>query len=208
MSKKKFKIRQPTGNQGLCASLNPVTGNWYSQNCLNQNLAYICKVNGTVDFTSNPTQVTFTCPTCPLPICSTTASSSRCPLDYIYYGLTGYCYKFYDNSITWSNSELKCNTDGGHLVSIHSYQESVFIEDNVVSNAYAWIGLNFTNNQWVWSDGTQVDYTKWYPGTPYNITSQSCTIIWLKPEVSNFNLDFEDENCDSINGFICKTSTI
>uniref|UniRef100_A0A914CES9 C-type lectin domain-containing protein n=1 Tax=Acrobeloides nanus TaxID=290746 RepID=A0A914CES9_9BILA len=63
-----------------------------------------------------------------------------------------------------------CVQDGAHLASIHSEKENEFVTNLAYTNGgatsgckwiNAWIGLNFTNGAWRWTDGTHLDYTKW-----------------------------------------------
>lgn len=51
-----------------------------------------------------------------------------------------------------------------------------------------WIGMEYVNNVWVWSDGTPTDYFKWAPKQPDNMKSEHCVEIysdqseWLSEE--------------------------
>ncbi|XP_057308374.1 uncharacterized protein LOC130646225 isoform X1 [Hydractinia symbiolongicarpus] len=67
----------------------------------------------------------------------------------------------------WSNARKQCFSRGGDLISITSSEEQEYL-NNVVLNKlltdYAvWIGLNdrHRNGDWVWSDGSVVNYTNW-----------------------------------------------
>lgn len=94
------------------------------------------------------------------------------------------CYRFYSRHVTWEEGEAVCNTfregaSRGHLVSIHSAEEQLFVYTLFKSltaapttTRDAWfpqvnIGLRIAGDQSLsWSDGSPVDYTNWYPGEP------------------------------------------
>ncbi|EPB76244.1 lectin C-type domain protein [Ancylostoma ceylanicum] len=73
--------------------------------------------------------------------------------------------------------QMVCMSNGGHLTSIHSDEENVFVAD--ISKAgveyrkeadLTWIGLKQTDyptsTAWTWTDGTPLDYQKWGPSQP------------------------------------------
>ena len=50
-----------------------------------------------------------------------------------------------------------------------------FYTDELVGNLYPWIGLydyEGSNNGWKWTDGTQYDFTAWYPSEPSDINDK------------------------------------
>uniref|UniRef100_A0A914YFY5 C-type lectin domain-containing protein n=1 Tax=Panagrolaimus superbus TaxID=310955 RepID=A0A914YFY5_9BILA len=82
--------------------------------------------------------------------------------------------------MTWENAEKYCQAFGGHLSSIHSYEEAQFLGYNVyISNTNFWTGA-FSNDgglTWKWSDGTPWNYDPWASGRP--TTHQSaCGMMW------------------------------
>ena len=80
--------------------------------------------------------------------------------------------------VTWSQAEANAEALGGHLASVHSDEESDFIQ-TLVANGSAgeytdgyyrgpWIGGVLQGSLWTWSDGSAFNYTNWYPGQPDN----------------------------------------
>ena len=69
----------------------------------------------------------------------------------------------------WFEAENYCveNFDGGHLASIHSYEEDQvlfsYIEQVMEYHVFIWIGLkrNDPHSDWKWSDGSVTNYTHW-----------------------------------------------
>ncbi|XP_072046700.1 C-type lectin mannose-binding isoform-like [Amphiura filiformis] len=89
----------------------------------------------------------------------------------------GNCYNYVNISKSWSDAEMYCISQyEAHLVSIHSSAEHIAVKEHIGDND-AWIGLSdqTTENTFKWSDGTQYDYTNWYPGEPSSqyLTAQS-----------------------------------
>ncbi|VDN23365.1 unnamed protein product, partial [Cylicostephanus goldi] len=80
---------------------------------------------------------------------------------------------------TFDEAETICVANDGHLASIHSAEENVFVADLSKSgteykndNELTWIGLRQANypqdTKWTWTDGTPVNYTAWAAGQPDN----------------------------------------
>jgi hypothetical protein len=77
------------------------------------------------------------------------------------------------NAISWTAAEAACVAWGGHLTSIHSDEENVFVQElaqEKCDKPSLWIGLSDheTEGTFVWSDGSAVDTEKWNPGEPNN----------------------------------------
>jgi hypothetical protein len=54
---------------------------------------------------------------------------------------------------------------------------------------------------WVWTDGTILDYTNWYPGNPDGGTAQNCMLMY------GDDLHWNDIGCtayDPILSYVCK----
>eukprot|EP01083_Nonionella_stella_P114662 339299_1 len=79
---------------------------------------------------------------------------------------------------SWSSAKSYCDAQGGSIASIHSQddQDSVLsllraangVDDpDPVTRLYGcWIGLIKNGTNWVWTDGTSLDYIKWNSGQP------------------------------------------
>ncbi|XP_072021296.1 echinoidin-like [Amphiura filiformis] len=117
------------------------------------------------------------------------------------------CYRFFGTAKTWDEAEAHCNglfsdTAQGHLVSIHSVEESDFVykfwHDSLIhrllpdSNASPitdeyydctiYLGLHDRNvdGSLVWTDGSSYDYNEWATGYP----TKDCT-LWANDNFVN-----------------------
>ncbi|XP_001186224.1 echinoidin-like [Strongylocentrotus purpuratus] len=144
-----------------------------------------------------------------------------CPSMWTSFGR--HCYRFFSYNLTWEAAEMICRThsvpslgDGdlvidslGHLVSIHSRQENDFVDTLFKSSykkqgvGYMWIGFHDATSDasHEWIDGTDSDYTNWFPGQPDGTGREDCTEM-----VSAFSGDWNDVSCTSTRQtyFICK----
>ncbi|WKY06181.1 hypothetical protein Q1695_006408 [Nippostrongylus brasiliensis] len=113
-------------------------------------------------------------------------------------------------------AKSRCEDLGGLLAAIHSREENDFItnlaKENITKHKYVydlnlWIGLEFTDRQWSWSDGSSVDYKNWAPGEP-NRDDENCVIINQIPNMVYARWRFgqwSDYICNrKIRGFICE----
>jgi len=68
----------------------------------------------------------------------------------------------YGYSYTWAQAKDECRHRGLTVASIHSQQEQDFVAD-LTEGQISWIGLTdaATEGEWLWSDGTPVDYLNW-----------------------------------------------
>ena len=78
--------------------------------------------------------------------------------------MTDYCYHKFDEDKTWQAANDDCVSKNGHLASIHSEDENIFITSMLSHKT--WIGLLKVHKggQRHWSDGSVYDYTKWKSG--------------------------------------------
>ncbi|CAJ0592975.1 unnamed protein product [Cylicocyclus nassatus] len=76
---------------------------------------------------------------------------------------------------TFEGAENTCNVVGGHLASIHNFEENRFVAElakidkqTTSPNDFTWIGLQDVANSknWTWTDGTKVDFEFWGPDSP------------------------------------------
>uniref|UniRef100_A0A0M3I0G1 C-type lectin domain-containing protein n=1 Tax=Ascaris lumbricoides TaxID=6252 RepID=A0A0M3I0G1_ASCLU len=92
-------------------------------------------------------------------------------------------YTIVTQNITWNEHEFECVKRGGHLTSIHSAEEHIFLRDlikNCMCNSTgveckAFIGLTSTcpgpNFQWRWTDKSEMDYN---PIDSFKYSSEQC----------------------------------
>ncbi|EYC25004.1 hypothetical protein Y032_0012g1635 [Ancylostoma ceylanicum] len=163
-----WAANQPNGT-AACAVLNSVDGTWTGVAC-NKAYPYVCAIIASVPAP--------TCPPCPTPGgCPTFPPVvGHCDSGWAYFDKTDSCYRYFLWA-TFDNAEMVCMSNGGHLTSIHSDEENVFVAD--ISKAgveyrkeadLTWIGLKQTDyptsTAWTWTDGTPLDYQKWGPSQP------------------------------------------
>jgi hypothetical protein len=104
---------------------------------------------------------------------------------------------------TWN--AVKCKS-GYSLASIHSEEESLVLKHMLDHSHRYWIGLNDvaaemgTNRTgWVWSDGSQADYTNWARNYPFVSGGgvSDCVVIRL-------GWGWADTKCDNKYKAICR----
>ncbi|MCJ8344745.1 LamG domain-containing protein, partial [bacterium] len=97
---------------------------------------------------------------------------------------------------SWTSGDSTCQTNGGHLASIHSQEENDFIHDNYCSSSDCWVGLEKSGNDFQWSDGSKNQFTYWHNEEP-NSTSTCSRLI-------NSNGTWRDVGCSTSYSRICK----
>ncbi|XP_065660512.1 uncharacterized protein LOC124810993 isoform X1 [Hydra vulgaris] len=133
----------------------------------------------------------------------------NCGEGWFEYG--NHCYLFRSKTSTsegliWNNSLSSCQSYGGNLLSISNEAENSFIvnflNDDRLKNKLYWIGLHAPNNSriFTWSDDTPFLFSNWQKDEPNNFygNSEDC--------VETSNLGWNDNNCNSHFGFICKVN--
>jgi hypothetical protein len=161
-------------------------GTWITSNC-SAVKPFVCSVQQEQITTVPP-------PTTVKQSTGSTFSPLDCPNNLTFYAPTESCYGvFYGRNwygLTWDDAESLCQSQNGHLTSIHSAEEVAFL-NNLVSkwkvSLAPWIGLS-TNNwgkSWQWSDGSPVDFLSWTTNYPDYTLQSSCALI--RDEKSFFN---------------------
>ncbi|XP_074240817.1 low affinity immunoglobulin epsilon Fc receptor isoform X2 [Saimiri boliviensis] len=79
------------------------------------------------------------------------------------------CYYFGKGTKQWVHARYACEDVEGQLVSIHSQEEQDFLIKHA-SRTGSWIGLRNLDlkGEFIWMDGTPVDYSNWAPEEPTN----------------------------------------
>eukprot|EP00092_Neocalanus_flemingeri_P006940 GFUD01007492.1.p1 GENE.GFUD01007492.1~~GFUD01007492.1.p1 ORF type:complete len:215 (+),score=29.58 GFUD01007492.1:78-722(+) len=113
------------------------------------------------------------------------------------------CYRLWEETLTWSEAELRCQEEGGHLVSIVSEEEDKFIKDNFFTNKNIWIGANdkVVEGLWTWSDGSAWKFADWQVGQPNSYEGdEDCGYLWASKDGK-----WADAPCSSrYEAFLCK----
>ncbi|XP_051251446.1 galactose-specific lectin nattectin-like isoform X18 [Dicentrarchus labrax] len=90
------------------------------------------------------------------------------------------CFLYVPRVLNWAQAERNCQSMGGNLASVHSFQEYHEIQRMIVRVSHysnqAWIGGSDAQQEgyWLWSDGTRFSYSHWCRGEPNNVHGQHC----------------------------------
>jgi len=130
-------------------------------------------------------------------LCKTEASS--CP-DGAHLLQDSACF-WLDSSetYTWTAAQSACAERGMQLASVHSQAEQDFIWG--LNSKNMWFGLNdhTDDGNFIWSDGTAVDYTNWDSSQPDGGTAHNCVFIsWY------YQGEWADWACDVLMGVVCR----
>uniref|UniRef100_A0A3P8ZSH7 C-type lectin domain-containing protein n=1 Tax=Esox lucius TaxID=8010 RepID=A0A3P8ZSH7_ESOLU len=93
----------------------------------------------------------------------------RCPGEWRQFG--SHCVIFDETPRSWADAEFHCQSLGGHLASVHSWLESIFLEALTFDLPLTWIGGTDGDQQsisWSWTDGSGFNYQQWAEGKPNN----------------------------------------
>lgn len=197
-----------------CSIQNSKDATWTSVSC-NNPYPYVCAIPAV---TVGPT-----CPPCPTPAgCPTFPPIvGHCDSGWAYFDKTDSCYRYFLWA-TFDNAEMVCMSNGGHIASIHSDEENVFVAD--ISKAgveykreddLTWIGLqqaNYpTSEQWTWTDGTELDYLHWGPSQPddkkgrEHCAQTHSDYLGRVPAKDNNYQHWDDCECTlSMRAYVCK----
>ncbi|KAM6168132.1 low affinity immunoglobulin epsilon Fc receptor [Erethizon dorsatum] len=89
------------------------------------------------------------------------------------------CYYFGKGPKQWIEARFTCEDLEGRLVSIHSQEEQDFLTKHA-NKEDSWIGLRDLDieGEFIWMDGSSVDYSNWQPGEPNNADQgEDCVMI-------------------------------
>ena len=94
----------------------------------------------------------------------------------------------FTGGMKWDSAEAMCNgVSGGHLASFHSDMEYTEVRYGLQSlydgkEARGWIGLKYDTaaNQFLWQDGSYVNFTYFAPGQPVDLVSPNLCIETMK----------------------------
>jgi len=97
-----------------------------------------------------------------------------CPEDWKIFGSK--CFKLFEIMRDWHDAQSDCESEGGNLASPHSPDHRTFFnlefKTDKWSTPHFWIGATDkkTEGEWVWTDGTPLDYTNWCDEEPNDAT--------------------------------------
>ena len=122
----------------------------------------------------------------------------------------GHYYKAFDDLLSWNEAKDFCNHYGGHLVSINSYDENVFLTGFIRNSPqdYYIIGLsNYADGTYsTWEDGYPVSFTNWGRNQPDNSEGAQHTVRIMNVDTDIWNYgDWDDfGNYYTALPFICE----
>jgi len=112
-------------------------------------------------------------------------NNAGCPCDVHYYYGDSRPYMFCETTENWEDALDECEAYGYHLLTVNGSYENIWADG--VSDSYShqekwWIGYNDRDveGDFVWEDGTPVDYENWHAGEPNNAalgpnSEENCT---------------------------------
>ncbi|XP_030287419.1 uncharacterized protein LOC115590265 isoform X2 [Sparus aurata] len=85
--------------------------------------------------------------------------ASHCPPRWLLLGQR--CFAFYPVWSSWSSAESMCSQTGGHLASLHTPEERLFVGQLVRTHTPVWLGGRRAqqNGSWVWTDDQNQEET-------------------------------------------------
>ncbi|XP_034532682.1 C-type lectin domain family 4 member F-like [Notolabrus celidotus] len=111
-------------------------------------------------------------------------------------------FRYITRPLTWAEAERNCISLGGHLASVHSFQEYHLIRTQITpsGDVQAWIGGSDIQMEgvWQWSDGSRLFFVFWCPGQPDNKRNQDC----LQINFSDYKC-WDDLQCESHLPSVC-----
>ena len=120
----------------------------------------------------------------------------------------GHAYLFYDSMLLWNDAKTYCESLGGHLATITSEEEQMFIVNYLVSVkplSTVWIGLRSWWTEWI--TGEAVGYSNWGDGEPDNSGGQDYGAIVLNEYIGtdwHIRPGQWDDLGNELNYFICE----
>ena len=98
--------------------------------------------------------------------------SSACAAGWTEFDHTGKCYKVTPSRLSWDEALSACKSavanPSASLASIPDQMTSDFLI-TISPSISAWVGgYKTSDDEWAWTDGTQMTFTNWESGQPNN----------------------------------------
>lgn len=139
----------------------------------------------------------------------------RCPHGWIISPSKTKCFGFMYSPKSWNDSETQCNSFGGNLAALVTYQEFSYAQ-NLCNGTLGgcWVGGRASNSSndfvWKWSDNVSKWNDSIFPSATLqsncknaschrNESVETCTLIFGGPATPFLR----DEKCNSSHPFIC-----
>jgi len=112
--------------------------------------------------------------------------SDLCSMNGNYFDLeSGSCYKFEvltDKIRNWNDAKTDCEARGSALATVNSSEESQFVKGILTSSGvnYVWLAASdkVSEGNWVWTDGSPVNFSDWHYTQPNGGTFQNCLYLY------------------------------
>lgn len=120
----------------------------------------------------------------------------------------GHHYAVIDRHMDFETAQEFCKSRGGHLVTITSEDENIFIKEIIhryaTRNFYRTGGVKNNSDEWTWITGEKFYYSDWFKGEPKN-----STVVIFKDAKIGFNTywktaEKDEENPAEDYGLICE----
>jgi len=118
---------------------------------------------------------------------------------------TGNRYKVIkDKKRTWMDAKSLCQQDGAELASIRNslewqYVKGILTSSGVTGNVWLGGSDSTTEDTWVWTDGSYVNFSDWLSGYPNGGTRKNCLVTQ-----SALNWQWWDGTCTYNAHAVCK----
>ena len=101
----------------------------------------------------------------------------------------------------WEAAEQYCVERGSHLAAVHSIDEMQFLSN--LTTKHAWIGLEWKENSYQWTDGSQFNFSNWNSGEPNKPGEENCVEVLHQDKTGSHGY-WNDRRCDYNKAPICK----
>ena len=136
---------------------------------------------------------------------SVEGKSCQCLANWVDFG--DYCYRFMNDTIPFQAAHDRCKSFSrgsriAQVANVLSAEENAFLGEYVESivgrRIGQWISMKYDEGvgDFVWTDGSVVEYTNWRPGFP-NSTTSAC----VKRKLVNNWINWP---CEYTKAFVCK----
>ncbi|XP_015681993.1 snaclec agglucetin subunit beta-1 [Protobothrops mucrosquamatus] len=121
-------------------------------------------------------------------------------------GSQWYCYKFYEDRFTFTDAEEECQFQWrGHLASLTKDKQvksiGAYVTKENLEGDLVWIGLQYMETGWRWTDGTRSTYKKWSCDEP-KIEFKNDTCVGLS--LASGHKKWVAKGCGRTYPFLCK----
>lgn len=143
-----------------------------------------------------------------IPMTSFATTATQIPDDAVNYN--GHAYKVYKEALEWEAAKTRCESLGGHLVTITSKEENEFVVSMISGGKYHIGGSDvLTEGTWQWVTGETWAWTNWDSRgdqEPNNLSEQDYLMIHADDSDDNALGSWDDGySIDSyVAGFVCE----